>query len=701
MQFSSEDEGAKRLTLTDEVPVVRDAVRELHRLGQLQVFVKTVEAATPACRAGLRAGDQIVEVNGQSVTTATQAEVELMIEEVTDTLVLTVRPLNREKLAQDLILSSGIKNHQLRTSARKLAAFFNDASDGRDLLAASDGTARAGVLHRKVVAVPGAKKSKRRNWKQHHAVLRGHELSFYDAPPPAAAAAAAAAVPQPESGTVCIKAAICDIAYNYKKRNFVFRLVTPDQAEFLLQAQSKDDMLGWIAAIQTNSNPDNVDSVHNELIIQRAAGRSRAKSPNIFGKTNRAGAQADARRNQNTMLGNVLRRRPSVSSPRTRAAAANANNMELTLLDICDKYQCTVSPVLSKCIAEVERRGLHREGIYRLAGSHSMGQRLKDAMARDIASVDLSNEQLWGDTHAICGLVKSYIRDLREPVLTSRGYSHFIQAGNLQDYESRLYVLKSLVHQLPRCHFDTLEFLVRHLSRVTEHSEQNKMAAKNLAIVFGPTLIRPGVDCVITMVPQRGKKKKKKKKKKKRRTRRKEEEKRQQAARRSTITHLVCLGTQLFVLLSSFFFLSSFFLLASFFFLSSFFFLLASFFFLLSSSTNNIDQRHVAAVRHHGGVHFAVRVDLCQGRRAERRGHRAGQQPHGQRRLPGRIHRAAGVSHRHGAVHAVGQERGAAPLARVVAGARGLGGRGGARGPGAAGGPGPGRSRGHHSRCRP
>ena len=48
--------------------------------------------------------------------------------------------------------------------------------------------------------------------------------------------------------------------------------------------------------------------------------------------------------------------------------------------------------------------------------------------------------------------------------------------------------------------FDTLQHLCQHLERVIEHCDTNKMEIRNLAIVFGPTLVRPADDNMLSMV---------------------------------------------------------------------------------------------------------------------------------------------------------------------------------------------------------
>lgn len=53
-----------------------------------------------------------------------------------------------------------------------------------------------------------------------------------------------------------------------------------------------------------------------------------------------------------------------------------------------------------------------------------------------------------------------------------------------------MYQIKSIIHALPKENFTVLEFLMRHLNRVTAYSEVNKMEASNLALIFSVGLLR-------------------------------------------------------------------------------------------------------------------------------------------------------------------------------------------------------------------
>ncbi|XP_034721152.1 rho GTPase-activating protein 15-like [Etheostoma cragini] len=61
----------------------------------------------------------------------------------------------------------------------------------------------------------------------------------------------------------------------------------------------------------------------------------------------------------------------------------------------------------------------------------------------------------------------------------------------VQDYGLRVSYMKDLVRSLPLPNHDTMELLFKHLRRVIEHKDSNRMSVQSVSIVFGPTLLRP------------------------------------------------------------------------------------------------------------------------------------------------------------------------------------------------------------------
>ena len=83
-------------------------------------------------------------------------------------------------------------------------------------------------------------------------------------------------------------------------------------------------------------------------------------------------------------------------------------------------------------------------------------------------------------------------------------YSTFIDISKLDDSLTRLKALKRLIRRLPDVNFATMRFVCRHLTKIVANSDVNKMEVKNLAIVFGPTLVRASEDNMMSMITDMG-----------------------------------------------------------------------------------------------------------------------------------------------------------------------------------------------------
>lgn len=153
----------------------------------------------------------------------------------------------------------------------------------------------------------------------------------------------------------------------------------------------------------------------------------------------------------------------------------------------------TVPHLVVKCVAEIDGRGTKIKGIYRVSGVKSRVEKLCQAFENGAHLVDLSDQH----PNVIANVLKLYLRQLPEPLLTFRLYPEFIRiakecgAGTGAEGAGRAgEELRELVGRLPRHHLACLASLMHHLHRVAAHSQQNNMPPSNLGIVFGPTLLR-------------------------------------------------------------------------------------------------------------------------------------------------------------------------------------------------------------------
>lgn len=149
-----------------------------------------------------------------------------------------------------------------------------------------------------------------------------------------------------------------------------------------------------------------------------------------------------------------------------------------------------VPVIVEKCIEAVEAVALDYEGIYRKTGGYGQTKIITQLFERqDYTTFDLRDTDRFNDICSVTSVLKTYFRSLPVPLLTFDLHEEFISAAGLKDPALKAKHLQELVDRLPPEHYHTLRFLVLHLHRVREHSDQNLMTARNLGVVFGPTLM--------------------------------------------------------------------------------------------------------------------------------------------------------------------------------------------------------------------
>ncbi|XP_017654657.1 rho GTPase-activating protein 45 isoform X2 [Nannospalax galili] len=165
--------------------------------------------------------------------------------------------------------------------------------------------------------------------------------------------------------------------------------------------------------------------------------------------------------------------------------------------------------IVKKCVCEIERRALHTKGIYRVNGVKTRVEKLCQAFENGKELVELSQ----ASPHDISNVLKLYLRQLPEPLISFRLYHELVglakdslkaeaeakaasrgrQNGSESEAAALAMVgrLRELMQDLPAENRATLQHLLRHLRRIIEVEQDNKMTPGNLGIVFGPTLLRP------------------------------------------------------------------------------------------------------------------------------------------------------------------------------------------------------------------
>ncbi|KAJ1828340.1 hypothetical protein LPJ56_001168, partial [Coemansia sp. RSA 2599] len=317
------------------------------------------------------------------------------------------------------------------------------------------------------------------------------------------------------------------VEQGYTKRDFVFRIVTEEGGQYLLQAPDSDQMEDWIAAMRDAATEAAARRL--TLFVEEAKKRSNADGLSSFGGASDSELQGQGQGQHRTLGGGDTTRSrftaflgggasafsgfglssqaPPVpnrgalpmihqgqqhgGSGAKDAAAGNSEpksfGVDLTKIMPDPKV---VPVIVEKCLTEIELRGLEEVGIYRVSGGAADVSRLRQMFNNDPDAVDL-NAQDFGDINVISGVMKQFLRELPEPLMTYNLYEGFINAASIDDYDERLWAIKDLVHALPTANYTVLKRLVEHLERVTDYEEINHMYGTNLALVFGPSLLRP------------------------------------------------------------------------------------------------------------------------------------------------------------------------------------------------------------------
>ncbi|XP_028634022.1 rho GTPase-activating protein 12 isoform X5 [Grammomys surdaster] len=186
-------------------------------------------------------------------------------------------------------------------------------------------------------------------------------------------------------------------------------------------------------------------------------------------------------------LKKFLTRRPTLQAVREKGYIKD-QVFGSNLANLCQRENGTVPKFVKLCIEHVEEHGLDVDGIYRVSGNLAVIQKLRFAVNHD-EKLDL-NDSKWEDIHVITGALKMFFRELPEPLFTFNHFNDFVNAIK-QEPRQRVTAVKDLIRQLPKPNQDTMQILFRHLKRVIEHGEKNRMTYQSIAIVFGPTLLKP------------------------------------------------------------------------------------------------------------------------------------------------------------------------------------------------------------------
>ncbi|XP_065522766.1 rho GTPase-activating protein 12 isoform X4 [Lathamus discolor] len=338
-------------------------------------------------------------------------------------------------------------------------------------------------------------KKVRKNWMSSWAVLQGSSLLFTKTQGSGTGWKFGVNQSKPEF-TVDLKGALIDWASKDKssKKN-VIELKTRQGTELLIQSDNDSFINEWYKVLNYTINNQVVESdeaLEDEIPDSPGVEKQDKEKENKDSKKLRSvkvpsNIDSTDQKKTKTKLKKFLTRRPTLQAVREKGYIKD-QVFGSNLTSLCQRENSTVPKFVKLCIEHVEEHGLDVDGLYRVSGNLAVIQKLRFAVNHD-EKLDL-NDSKWEDIHVITGALKMFFRELPEPLFTYNHFNDFVNAIK-QEPRQRVHAVKDLIKQLPKPNQDTMQVLFRHLKRVVENGEKNRMTYQSVAIVFGPTLLKP------------------------------------------------------------------------------------------------------------------------------------------------------------------------------------------------------------------
>eukprot|EP01089_Gocevia_fonbrunei_P010726 TRINITY_DN23691_c0_g1_i1.p1 TRINITY_DN23691_c0_g1~~TRINITY_DN23691_c0_g1_i1.p1 ORF type:complete len:253 (+),score=82.28 TRINITY_DN23691_c0_g1_i1:60-761(+) len=144
-------------------------------------------------------------------------------------------------------------------------------------------------------------------------------------------------------------------------------------------------------------------------------------------------------------------------------------------------------------------RGIKTQGIFRESGGAMYVEKLR-------LTIDMGGDlefPLHETDHNVASLLKLWLRELPEPLLTWDLYENWVRAGQTvvqerdtvlegEEMTDSIVNVKACVDELPNYNKWTVQILMKLLHKIAqpENVEFNLMESHNISIVFGPVLVR-------------------------------------------------------------------------------------------------------------------------------------------------------------------------------------------------------------------
>ncbi|XP_051980978.1 rho GTPase-activating protein 12-like isoform X3 [Xyrauchen texanus] len=281
-------------------------------------------------------------------------------------------------------------------------------------------------------------------------------------------------------------------------KKHVIELKTRVGTELLIQSEIDSVINDWYKALSETINThawESDEAIEEDMPESPGTEKQDKEKEHRDSKKralkNSSSMESSEQKKTRVKLKKFLTRRPTLQAVRDKGYIKD-QVFGCSLTSLCQREGTSIPNFVKMCIEHVESTGLNVDGLYRVSGNLAVIQKLRFAVNHD-EKVNMDDNK-WEDIHVTTGALKMFFRELPEPLFTYASFNDFVEAIKNSDYKQRVQSIKDLIKQLPKPNHETMKVLFKHLKRVIDHGEVNRMTTQSVAIVFGPTLLRPEIE---------------------------------------------------------------------------------------------------------------------------------------------------------------------------------------------------------------
>lgn len=161
-----------------------------------------------------------------------------------------------------------------------------------------------------------------------------------------------------------------------------------------------------------------------------------------------------------------------------------------------DKPPNDIPVFIAKAIDQIKKRGLEVVGIFRISPPKSLLDELKNKIDRGI---EINWDEI-DDIHVCSGILKLFMRELTDPLMTFELYPKFLKTSTMDNESTKIKYLKEVLKELPKYNYTLLKEILHLFYLIEQKKEINKMTCINLAVVLCPSILYPEEPNPLTMV---------------------------------------------------------------------------------------------------------------------------------------------------------------------------------------------------------